>query len=623
MTDGGSRTATFLGRHLGLWMLSAAVLASACGRTPLLPPSCVLHLEPAALDFGQVSTSAPATRSLALANQGSAACTIANVGLGPDSDLAFALGPGVPTSLVLRPEEAATLTVTFSPSSVWPPLERKGTLILQSNDPARPDVTVPLTGQILSNCQLAIAPPAIDFGHVALDATIAAAVTVTNVGADPCQIAGIGFAPGGDSQFRLDAGAVDDFTLPPTDHRDIAILFHATDPARPHHRTAQLVFATTDRQKQDVAVLLSADIDVGCELSMTPASLDFGNVILNTTASAHLTLGNDGSQACPVSGLALAADSDPGFSLDPTQALAFTVEPGASQSIPITFGAFASEPPHLKTGTLVMQTGNPRAPQASVPLSAFVNTVCVEASRWIYTVDQVGMLSSFDPATLSFIDIATLNCPGLFGPGSRSTSSPNSMAVDQNAVAWVNYLDGTLFKVDTSNGHCDATSFQTGQHGIQIFGMGFVFDPSTGLDTLYIAGGPSFFNTSSTLATVAFPSLVVTPIGTVKAGMPELSGTGDGTLWGFFPASASASSQATLVRLDPQSGATLESYTYPKLTGGASWAMKFWGGAFWIFVDDSVYRVSRDAPTDIQTVMPNTGRQIVGAGVSTCAPLRQ
>jgi hypothetical protein len=153
--------------------------------------------------------------------------------------------------------------------------------------------------------------------------------------------------------------------------------------------------------------------------------------------------------------------------------------------------------------------------------------------------------------------------------------------------------------------------------------MGFVFDPSTGLDTLYIAGGPSFFSTSSTLATVAFPSLVVTPIGTVKVGMPELSGTGDGTLWGFFPASASASSQATLVRLDPQSGATLESYTYPKLTGGASWAMKFWGGAFWIFVDDSVYRVSRDAPTDIQTVMPNTGRQIVGAGVSTCAPLRQ
>jgi hypothetical protein len=103
--------------------------------------------------------------------------------------------------------------------------------------------------------------------------------------------------------------------------------------------------------------------------------------------------------------------------------------------------------------------------------------------------------------------------------------------------------------------------------------------------------------------------------------LPELTGTGDGTLWGFFPSSNSPSNLASLVRLDPASGKTLESYTYPTLKGGSNWAMKFWGGSFWIFLDTSIYQVSRATPKSINTVIADSGRSIVGAGVSTCAPL--
>jgi hypothetical protein len=59
--------------------------------------------------------------------------------------------------------------------------------------------------------------------------------------------------------------------------------------------------------------------------------------------------------------------------------------------------------------------------------------------------------------------------------------------------------------------------------------------------------------------------------------------------------------------------------------------MKFWGGSFWIFVNNdedglgsigSVYEVPRDTPSTIRTVVADTGgRYIVGAGVSTCAPI--
>ena len=79
---------------------------------------------------------------------------------------------------------------------------------------------------------------------------------------------------------------------------------------------------------------------------------------------------------------------------------------------------------------------------------------------------------------------------------------------------------------------------------------------------------------------------------------------------------------ATLMRIDPASGAIIESYDYPSLTTTGAWSIKFWGGNFWIFLGSSVFKVERNNPKVIKTAIAATGRaQIVGAGVSTCAPL--
>jgi hypothetical protein len=575
---------------------------------------CLIDVAPSSLDFGAVAPANQATRNVGVTNNGGGDCHISGVAFATNSDPWFSLGY-TPTSLVVPSGQFVSLTVTFSPASASPPLQRTGSLVFRTDDPTRSGVEVPLTARIQSNCTLAISPPAYNFGHVHLDDTATGSVAITNVGSGSCEVAGLALAPGGDSEFSIGAGQADHLTLAPLDVQSILIAFHAVDPAAPHHRTGQLAFQTTDAKQASVAIPLSADIDIGCDLSFSPDKVDFGHVRLNTTADSAITLSNDGSDACQVSGIGLDPAGAPGFTLGAGQALAFAIAPGAKQSISLQFGAFDRMPPHLKSGTLLFQTGNVRAPSASVPLSAYVDTVCVEASQWIYTVDFSGMFSRFDPATLTFTDIKQLSCSG-------DGATPFSMAVDQNAVAWVAYNDGSLFKVDTSTGACQATSFQPDQHGLNVFGMGFVFDPSTGLDTLYIAGGADTNSLPSELATVSFPSLVVTPIGPVMAGSPELSGTGDGSLWGFFPGAASASGLATLLRLDPKSGATLESHTYPTLTEGGDWAMKFWGGSFWIFVNQSLYQVSRDTPDVINTVITNTGHDIVGAGVSTCAPLQ-
>jgi hypothetical protein len=57
---------------------------------------------------------------------------------------------------------------------------------------------------------------------------------------------------------------------------------------------------------------------------------------------------------------------------------------------------------------------------------------------------------------------------------------------------------------------------------------------------------------------------------------------------------------------------------------GSAWAFAFWGGDFWLFTAPGVAsRVDRYRPSDGSTVTmkSNVGFNIVGAGVSTCAPL--
>jgi hypothetical protein len=63
----------------------------------------------------------------------------------------------------------------------------------------------------------------------------------------------------------------------------------------------------------------------------------------------------------------------------------------------------------------------------------------------------------------------------------------------------------------------------------------------------------------------------------------------------------------------------------PSMDIGTAWAMAFWGGDFWLFTAPGVEtRVDRYRPSDGTTVtmISNLGFHVVGAGVSTCAPLQ-
>jgi hypothetical protein len=316
----------------------------------------------------------------------------------------------------------------------------------------------------------------------------------------------------------------------------------------------------------------------------------------------------------------LLAGTAANFSL-PSPTMGFTLAPQSSAVFPISFVADTSAPPHQRTGTLRVSSDDPFHPTQDVALSAYINTLCTEAGQYIYTVDNNGTFSRFDPRTLTYLDLGPLNCP--------TTGTPYSMNVDQNAVAWVLFTDAHIYKVDTTTVACTDSGYVPDQQGFHTFGMGSAFDSATGVDTLFLASETTDPQGSAPLGALDLGSLTVSTRGLMTVGSAELAGTGDGQLWAFSPGSRNATGAPLLARVDPHSGATLEAYDLSAITSIGGFALKFFGGAFYVFVGADIWKVDRASldptkpvPTSPpQLVVSSLGRDIVGAGVSTCAPV--
>lgn len=243
---------------------------------------------------------------------------------------------------------------------------------------------------------------------------------------------------------------------------------------------------------------------------------------------------------------------------------------------------------------------------------------CADDARLVYLVSNASELLRFDPASLSVELVGKLACSVDGGPA-VGTPTPVSMAVDRGGTAWVLYDDGTMHLVDVATAGCDRTTFQKRQlEGFDTFGMGFVSNAlSTNAETLYVAA-----HDGSALGIIDRQTLKLERVGEYSSdldGSAELTGTGDARLFGFF-----LTNPVQIVELDKVTAKT-KGQSDVGVTIGDAWAFAFWGGDFWLFTSDNrpTSEVHRYRPStgELQLVIPDVGYEIVGAGVSTCAPV--
>ncbi len=239
----------------------------------------------------------------------------------------------------------------------------------------------------------------------------------------------------------------------------------------------------------------------------------------------------------------------------------------------------------------------------------------------IFVVSSEKALLSFDPLTSKFTLIGTLACPA------GALSSPFSMAVARTGTAFVLYDNGNIFKVSTKDASCTTSGFKPNQGGFKTFGMGYVSDAAgSNGETLFIMDGSAAgVGSNKGLASVSGAG-AVTPIGQFDGGLAgrsgEVTGTGDGRLFGFFVDITSAS-KTSVAEIDKTTGHVLSNVpqTLPTIN---AWAFAHWGGSFYLFNGNgsSPSRVDKYTPgVGTKQVVANAGYRIVGAGVSTCAPV--
>ncbi len=247
---------------------------------------------------------------------------------------------------------------------------------------------------------------------------------------------------------------------------------------------------------------------------------------------------------------------------------------------------------------------------------------CAAATKYVYVLDQNNTLFKFDPTIKSmaaFTSIGTVNC----GAGTQ----PNSMAIARDGTAYVDLMNGGscqgVYKVDITNANCKgATPFACGTNGFGQFGMGYSTNAAGSTqETLYIGN-----TTGADMASLDPATGQVHAIGSLPVGGPEFTGNANGELWAFMP----QGNPPKVAQIDKTTAKAIKSFDLSALSSSiavspSAWAFAFWGGDYYIFLQgdlDTSTNVWQMTPTgSVTEYIADTGMTIVGAGVSTCAPL--
>ena len=232
----------------------------------------------------------------------------------------------------------------------------------------------------------------------------------------------------------------------------------------------------------------------------------------------------------------------------------------------------------------------------------------------VYVLTQQNELFSFYPPTATFKLIGRIACPA-------AGATPWSMTVNRKGIAFAVFSDGHLYRVSTATAACTPTPYVPGQQGWTTFGMGYVADTNDPGETLYVSEN-TFNAPSKGLGYIDTTSFTLHVVGAFNPSIPrsELTGTGDGRLFSFYPDDTQPGSH--LSEVDKTNARIIAANALRVGQPNSAFAFAFWGGDFWIFTSPGgPSQVTRFRPSDgtetPMTTMPST---IVGAGVSTCAP---
>jgi len=300
-------------------------------------PVPTLSVGPASLAFGNVTVNAPVTETVTINSTGTApviisAATVTGAGFILTSDT---------FPLSLNPGQTATLSVQFDPSAEGAAV---GQLTVTSNSSVNATATIALSGT----------------GEPQLTGISCVSASMVGTGTDLCTVTLSGTALAGDFRVGLSSSNAA-VTISP------AALVHANTTSAQFTAyvspvsTAQAVTLTASAGSitETFALELNAALP---NLGASPASVSFGNVLVNVTETQTVTLISTGAATVTISG---ATVTGAGFSLTPG-AFPMSLSPGQTATLSLQFDPSAAG---AAAGMLTVTSNSSASATVAIPLS--------------------------------------------------------------------------------------------------------------------------------------------------------------------------------------------------------------------------------------------------------------
>jgi hypothetical protein len=307
--------------------------------------SSTLTANPGSVAFGNVSVGSNGEQTITLTNSGNTSATISAVSASGTGFTAV----GLSTPLTLAASQSTSFTAQFAPTSSG---VASGSISITSsaNDP---NVTIPLTGTGVQG-KLAANPSSINFGSLLVGASGSVNVTLTNSGTASITISQGSASGTGFSMTGLSVPA----TLAAGQTTTFAAKFSPTAAGS----AIGSISVVSNAPGSPLTIALSGSGAAGQpQLTISPASVSYGNVSVGSSAPQTITLTNAGNATLTVSQLTA---SGAGFSVSGAT-LPLNINASSSASFTATFAPTSAG---AASGSVSIVSNAPGSP-ASVALS--------------------------------------------------------------------------------------------------------------------------------------------------------------------------------------------------------------------------------------------------------------
>ncbi|MDZ7265347.1 MAG: choice-of-anchor D domain-containing protein, partial [candidate division KSB1 bacterium] len=285
-----------------------------------------IAIDPTSWNFGAVSIGGYSEKTFVVKNEGNASLNVTSTTItgANASEFSIISGGG---SFTLSPSATRNLVVRFTPTTTG---SKTASLSISSNDPdpSENPLLVSLSGSATVP-DISVDPSSWNYGSVTVGGYQEKTFVVKNDGNANLNVTATTITGANASEFSIQSGG-GSFSLAPLATRNLVVRF---TPASAGSKTATLSISSNDPDENPFNVSLSGTGTVP-DISVTPASWDYGAINVGSVADKIFQVKNDGSANLLVTATTLTGTNAAEFSIQ-SGGGSFTLSPGASQNITV------------------------------------------------------------------------------------------------------------------------------------------------------------------------------------------------------------------------------------------------------------------------------------------------